>query len=78
MKAVETHQLHKMLGVSLKSMWFLMHRIREAMREPFFGTQMGGFRKPVQADETLSDGRPRELVKSFSTTSANTCAAVQP
>jgi hypothetical protein len=42
-----------MLGVSLKSTWFLMHRIREAMREPFFGTQMGSFRKPVQADETF-------------------------
>ena len=50
---MSTHQLHRMLGVSLKSTWFLMHRIREAMREPFFGTQMGGFRKPVQADETF-------------------------
>jgi hypothetical protein len=48
-----THQLHRMLGVSLKYMPFLMHRIREAMREPFFGTQMGSFRKPVQADETF-------------------------
>ena len=52
-KGMSTHQLHSMLGVSLKSTWFLMHRIREAMREPFFGTQMGGFRKPVQADETF-------------------------
>ena len=30
-----------------------MHRIREAMREPYFGSQMGGFQKPVQADETF-------------------------
>jgi transposase-like protein len=52
-KGMSTHQLHRMLGVSLKSTWFLMHRIREAMREPYFGTQMGGFRKPVQADETF-------------------------
>ena len=52
-KGMSTHQLHRMLGVSLKSTWFLMMRIREAMREPFFGTQMGGFRKPVQADETF-------------------------
>ena len=52
-KGMSTHQLHRMLGVSLKSTWFLMHRIREAMREPYFGTQMGGFQKPVQADETF-------------------------
>jgi transposase-like protein len=51
-KGMSTHQLHRMLGVSLKSTWFLMHRIREAMREPFFGS-MGGFRKPVQADEAF-------------------------
>jgi transposase-like protein len=52
-KGMSTHQLHRMLGVSLKSTWFLMHRIRDAMREPYFGTQRGGFRKPVQADETF-------------------------
>lgn len=52
-KGMSTHQLHRMLGVSLKSTWFLMHRIREAMREPHFGAPMGGFQKPVQADETF-------------------------
>jgi transposase-like protein len=52
-KGMSTHQLHRMLGLSLKSTWFLMHRIREAMREPFFGSQMGGSRKPVQADEAF-------------------------
>src|SRR5262249_25248122 len=36
-----------------KSTRFPMHRIREAMRDPFFGSQMGGFRKLVQADETF-------------------------
>jgi transposase-like protein len=51
-KGMSTHQLHRMLGVSLKSTWFLMHRIREAMREPYFG-QMGGRGESVQADETF-------------------------
>ena len=50
---MSTHQLHRMLGVSLKSTWFLMHRIREAMREPYFGSLMGGCGEPVQADETF-------------------------
>src|SRR6202162_1094492 len=52
-KGMSTHQLHRMLGVSLKSTWFLMHRIREAMREPYFGALMGGRGQPVQADETF-------------------------
>jgi transposase-like protein len=52
-KGISTHQLHRMLGVSLKSTWFLMHRIREAAREPYLGVLMGGRGEPVQADETF-------------------------
>jgi transposase-like protein len=52
-KGIRTHQLHRMLGVSLKSTWFLMHRIREAARDPFLGTLMGGRGDPVQVDETF-------------------------
>jgi len=52
-KGISTHQLHRMLGVSLKSTWFLMHRIREAAREPYLGALMGGRLEPVQADETF-------------------------
>ena len=50
-KGMATYQLHRMLGVSLKSTWFLMHRIREAMRELHL-EPMGGGGGPVQADET--------------------------
>src|ERR1700722_9540257 len=50
-KGMSTHQLHRMLGISLKSTWFLMHRIREAMREHHI-EPMGGKHIPVQADET--------------------------
>src|SRR3984893_8284641 len=52
-KGMSTHQLHRMLGVSLKSTWFLMHRIREAMREPYFAAKMGGRGESAQADETF-------------------------
>jgi hypothetical protein len=48
-KGISTHQLHRMLGVSLKSTWFLMHRIREAAREPYLGAVLGGHGSPVQA-----------------------------
>jgi len=50
-KGVSTNQLHRSLGVSLKTAWFMSHRIREAMRT--VGMQpMGGAGKAVEADET--------------------------
>jgi transposase-like protein len=55
-KGVSAHQVHRMLGISYKSTWFLMHRLREAMRtgglEP-----LGGEGKFVEADETYF-GKP--------------------
>src|ERR1700675_2036513 len=50
-KGVSAHQVHRMLGISYKSTWFMMHRLREAMRsgglEP-----LGGEGKVVEVDET--------------------------
>jgi len=31
-KGISSHQLHRALGITYKSAWFLTHRIREAMR----------------------------------------------
>ncbi len=33
-KGMSSHQLHRMLGVSYKSAWFMTHRIRYAMSQP--------------------------------------------
>lgn len=58
-KGISTHQLHRMLGVSYKSTWFMMHRIREAMR-PLNPTEpMGGTGKVVEADETYIGGKEK-------------------
>jgi transposase-like protein len=50
-KGMSAHQLHRMLGVTYKSAWFLAHRIREAMRDSN-PSPMGSNSGPVQADET--------------------------
>src|SRR6185437_14640350 len=50
-KGMSAHQLHRMLGVTYKSAWFLAHRIREAMADGN-PTPMGGEGESVQADET--------------------------
>ena len=56
-KGMSAHQLHRMLGVSYKSTWFLMHRIREAMREGKLFGGMGGANKVVGIDETFVGGK---------------------
>jgi len=33
-KGMSSHQLHRTLGVTYKTAWFMTHRIREAMRQP--------------------------------------------
>lgn len=50
-KGISSNQLHRVLEITLKSAWFLSHRIREAMREGDLGP-MGGNGKTVEADET--------------------------
>ncbi len=50
-KGMSAHQLHRMLGVTYKSAWFMAHRIREAMNDTNL-PPMGGNGKSVQADET--------------------------
>jgi transposase-like protein len=51
-KGVSAHQIHRSLGVSYKSSWFMMHRLREAMRSGGLLPPMGGEGKVVEADET--------------------------
>lgn len=51
-KGISANQLHRTLGVTLKTAWFMEHRIREAMREGAlapFGSDGG----VVEVDETF-------------------------
>ncbi|MFN3350780.1 IS1595 family transposase [Pseudorhodoplanes sp.] len=50
-KGMSAHQMSRMLGISYKSTWFMLHRIREAMRDAN-PSPMGNNGGPVQADET--------------------------
>jgi transposase-like protein len=50
-KGMSSNQLHRSLGISLKSAWFMSHRIREAMRSGSFAPfGVGG--GVVEVDET--------------------------
>jgi transposase-like protein len=50
-KGISSNQLHRTLGVTLKSAWFMSHRIREAMKDD--GGILGGGGGIVEADETF-------------------------
>jgi transposase-like protein len=50
-KGISSNQLHRTLGVTLKTAWFLSHRIREAMRSGGLAP-MGGEGGVVEVDET--------------------------
>ncbi len=51
-KGVSANQLHRTLGITLKSAWFMSHRIREAMKPSGKGVPMGGLGGFVEIDET--------------------------
>jgi transposase-like protein len=57
-KGVSAHQLHRTLGVTYKTAWFMAHRLREAMRDDS-PAPMGGEGKIVEADETVIGGKGR-------------------
>lgn len=50
-KGISSNQLHRTLGVTFKTAWFMSHRIREAMREDNPG-MFGGSGGRVEVDET--------------------------
>ncbi len=60
-KGVSANQLHRTLGITLKSAWFMGHRIREAFRSGGLAP-MGGIGCVVEADETFT-GRKEGSVK---------------
>jgi transposase-like protein len=56
-KGMSAHQLHRMLGVTYKSAWFMAHRIRYAMAELNLPMLTG----TVEVDETYIGGKERKV-----------------
>ena len=53
---MSSHQIHRILGVTYKTAWFMTHRLREAMRVGEF-VPFGGDGKIVEVDETFVGGK---------------------
>ena len=55
LKGVSSMKLHRDLGITQKTAWFMLHRLREA----WTGEPSGSFAGPVEVDETFMGGRDR-------------------
>ncbi|MCL4522340.1 MAG: IS1595 family transposase [Acidobacteria bacterium] len=55
---VSSYEVARSIGVTQKSAWFMLHRIRLAMQTGMF-TKMGGGGKEIEADETFIGGAAR-------------------
>jgi transposase-like protein len=62
-KGMGSHQLHRALGITYKSAWFLTHRIRKAMRAGGLMPPMGSNGAVVEADETYTGCLQRQSKK---------------
>ena len=54
---ISSYEISRALGVTQKTAWFMLHRIREAMKNGSM-TKMGG---PVEVDETFIGGKPKNM-----------------
>ncbi len=58
-KGISSHQIHRALGVTYKTAWFMTHRLREAMAPGGVLPPLGGNGKTVEADETFVGGKEK-------------------
>jgi transposase-like protein len=56
---ISSYELSRDIGVTQKSAWFMLHRIREAMRDE--RTHKFGFGGPVESDETYVGPNPKKM-----------------
>jgi transposase-like protein len=57
---ISSWELHRVLGVTQKSAWFMLHRVRLAMQDDLSGGMLGG---EVEVDETFIGGKVRNMHK---------------
>ena len=55
---VSSHELGRSLGVTQKTAWFMLHRIRLAMQDDFSGGTLGG---EIEVDESFIGGKVRNM-----------------
>lgn len=59
---VSSCELARTLGITQKAAWFMLQRLRLALRDDFFGSKLGsGPESEVEVDETFIGGKARNM-----------------
>jgi transposase-like protein len=58
---ISSYEIHRAIGVTQKTAWFMAHRIRLAMQTGSFEKKMGGEGGECEADETFIGGKARNM-----------------
>ena len=58
---VSSWEIHRDLGVTQKSAWFMLHRVRLGMQDEGHGGKLGGEGVEAEIDETLIGGKARNM-----------------
>ena len=55
---ISSYEIARDVKVTQKTAWFMLHRIRLAMQDQYFGSKLNG---EVEADETFIGGKSRNM-----------------
>jgi transposase-like protein len=55
---VSSMEVHRAIGITQKSAWFMLQRLRLALQDDFYGSKLGG---EVEVDETFIGGKARNM-----------------
>jgi transposase-like protein len=55
---VSSMEIHRALGITQKSAWFMLQRLRLALHDDFYGSKLGG---EVEVDESFIGGKARNM-----------------
>ena len=60
---ISSYEIHRALGVSQKTAWFMLHRLRVVLKSQNLGFKIGGERSEVEVDETFIGGKLKNMHK---------------
>src|SRR6266550_4134041 len=58
---ISSMEIHRALGITQKSAWFMLQRLRLAMQDDFFGNKLGSSGAEIEVDESFIGGKARNM-----------------